>query len=235
MFGGIIGVYTGVKKGAFSISVNQREYNDHEVGLVENLSMILAGYDQVSWLVRETLEKCNDFACAHKKLSKTKINSIAYIIVAGVKENEGVVVTRHRTGTTHEEAVSTEGNWFVVQTNSDHWREGCRDRCQAATENLIRVSQFNISHDTLRHEVLLQQPNLNGDTIYNTAFDPSTGMMDTIPTQLATGPRHPLVRETKYDFNKFHVSRDLTLTDPLFFFKNPEVAFGMFENLASVF
>lgn len=114
MFGGIIGVYTGVKKGAFSISVNQREYNDGDIGLVENLSMILAGYYQVSWLVRETLEQCNNFTCAHTKLSTTKINSIAYIILAGTKENEGVVMTRHRTGTLHEDVISTEGNWFVV-------------------------------------------------------------------------------------------------------------------------
>lgn len=67
MFSGIIGVYTGIKKGAFSISINQRELRDEEseVGLVENLGMILAGYSQISWLVRETLEQCDDFACAH--------------------------------------------------------------------------------------------------------------------------------------------------------------------------
>lgn len=56
MFGGIIGIYTGIKKGAFSITLNQREFNQREIGLVENLSMILAGYYQVSWLARETLE-----------------------------------------------------------------------------------------------------------------------------------------------------------------------------------
>ena len=38
---------------------------ESEVGLVENLGMILAGYSQISWLVRETLEQCDDFACAH--------------------------------------------------------------------------------------------------------------------------------------------------------------------------
>ena len=56
MFSGLIGVYTGIKKGAFSISVNQREVRDkQQMGLVENLSMILAGFDQISWLLRDTL------------------------------------------------------------------------------------------------------------------------------------------------------------------------------------
>lgn len=91
-------------------------------------------------------------------------------------------MTRDRTVTVHEDWISTEGNWLVVQTNSDHWKDGCIGRCQAAWENLSRVSQANITHDTLRHEVLLKEPNLNSDTIYNTALDPATGMMDSIPT-----------------------------------------------------
>lgn len=52
MFSGIIGVYTGMKAGAFSISENQRQFNDHNIGLVENLSMVLSGFYQVSWLIR---------------------------------------------------------------------------------------------------------------------------------------------------------------------------------------
>lgn len=163
MWSGIIGVYTGVKKGAFSISLNQREIGDKDqIGLVENLSMILAGFSQISWLVRETLENCNDFDCAHSKLSQTKINGLGYIILAGTNENEGVVMSRDRMATANENVLnSTNGKWYVVQTNSDHWKDGCIERCQHAHENLDKVTQEFISHDTLRHDVLLSYPILH--------------------------------------------------------------------------
>ena len=37
MFGGVAGVYTGVKPGAFSISENQREFNKGSIGLFEQI------------------------------------------------------------------------------------------------------------------------------------------------------------------------------------------------------
>jgi len=43
MFAGNVGVYTGMKAGAFSISENQRNTND-TTGLFENLIMMFMGY-----------------------------------------------------------------------------------------------------------------------------------------------------------------------------------------------
>lgn len=146
--------------------------------------------------------------------------------------NEGVVLTRNRTETANLDALDSFSlKWYLVQTNSDHWKDGCTGRCERAHENLNKVSQSNISHDTLRNQVLLQYPNLNSHTIYNTEFDPLTGMQDSIPVTYA--PKHAMVREDIHDFNKFKVSRDLTLTDPMFFFKNPNVAWGMLENMVN--
>lgn len=45
MFGATIGTYTGFKKGAYSISENQRSLQDkRKVGLVENLVMGFSGF-----------------------------------------------------------------------------------------------------------------------------------------------------------------------------------------------
>lgn len=61
MFGGVIGVYTGVKPGAFSISENQRFPNEDYVGLVENLVMAFTGFNEISWLIRDTLVECETY------------------------------------------------------------------------------------------------------------------------------------------------------------------------------
>ena len=109
MFAGTVGVYTGFKAGAFSISENQRhsEYDydsmpakllkwvvrdtgklekfEDGVKVAENIAMIFTGYNEVSWLIRSTLEHCNDFKCAHSKLTRTKIDALGYIILAGTQ------------------------------------------------------------------------------------------------------------------------------------------------------
>lgn len=55
------------------------------------------------------------------KLRDTQINTPCYIIVAGLKPNEGVVITREREGANRTLSLSDE-RWYVAQTNSDIWR-----------------------------------------------------------------------------------------------------------------
>jgi len=43
MFAGNVGIYTGLKPGAFSVSQNTRAPNDHYIGLIENLIMFFTG------------------------------------------------------------------------------------------------------------------------------------------------------------------------------------------------
>ena len=95
MFGGIVGTYTGIKKGAFSISEDQRHIGD-KVGLAENLKMLFTGYNEISWEIRNVLDTCSNWECAHKRLSSDTINAIGYIIIAGVNEIEGSIITRNR-------------------------------------------------------------------------------------------------------------------------------------------
>ena len=46
MFGGITGVFTGIKSGKFSISLNQRVKGDGLEGLLENIFKIMDGKQQ---------------------------------------------------------------------------------------------------------------------------------------------------------------------------------------------
>ena len=58
MFAGLNGVFTGIKKGAFSISLNNRKpsWRTNPIGFLKNLSGIFTGSQQVSKLIRDTLE-----------------------------------------------------------------------------------------------------------------------------------------------------------------------------------
>ncbi len=51
----------------------------------------------MSFLTREVLENSTSFNDAVNKFSKENIVAPAYFIVGGVKENEGVVITRNQT------------------------------------------------------------------------------------------------------------------------------------------
>ena len=64
MFSGTVGIYTGMKSGAFSVSENQRYPEEHPIYFLENMVMLFGGVDQISWLIRKTLENCEDYNCA---------------------------------------------------------------------------------------------------------------------------------------------------------------------------
>eukprot|EP00351_Strombidinopsis_sp_SopsisLIS2011_P006108 CAMPEP_0116874684 /NCGR_PEP_ID=MMETSP0463-20121206/6221_1 /TAXON_ID=181622 /ORGANISM="Strombidinopsis sp, Strain SopsisLIS2011" /LENGTH=135 /DNA_ID=CAMNT_0004518725 /DNA_START=683 /DNA_END=1090 /DNA_ORIENTATION=- len=102
-------------------------------------------------------------------VSSKPSTSKAYIILGGVRGHEGVVMARDNLGISHVTSLSKD-NWYLVQTNSDHWKIGCNHRCKAATANIEALGHDNISIDTLENDVLLQAPNLNIDSIYMTTM-----------------------------------------------------------------
>lgn len=79
------------------------------------MAMVLSGYYKISWLIRETLEKCDSYDCAHDMLSTTEINALGYIILAGTKSNEGAVLSRNRLSVAHEDKLNVEnGTYYLV-------------------------------------------------------------------------------------------------------------------------
>lgn len=69
--------------------------------LATNILMILGGYKTISWSIRETFERCDTFECAQVYLSETPIIAVGYIIIAGVKDYEGVIISRNRFSIAH--------------------------------------------------------------------------------------------------------------------------------------
>jgi len=71
--------------------------------LLENLKFVFEGKKGISWLIREALTECGSFECAVSKLVSEPIIAPGYIILAGMKSNEGMVISRNHFGPAHIE------------------------------------------------------------------------------------------------------------------------------------
>lgn len=135
--------------------------------------MISAGYKQTVKLVRETMEKCDTFDCAYHMLVNEAVATSGYFILTGTKDNEGVVISRNRTGADNVANITDE-NWYLVQTNEDHFAGQCYDRCQAARANFEKLGRENLNVDSGFDSVLMVAPNLNHNSIYGIKMVPKT-------------------------------------------------------------
>lgn len=155
MFAGHMGVFTGFKAGGFSISENERYPSEQESlwRLVENMILIYLGFDEISWTIRKSFEKCETYSCAYNYLTTHPVIAPGYIIMAGIEENEGTIISRDRWGPAHIDTLS-EDRWYLAQTNDDHWTGVCADRCQEANKNLKSIGKEEIDLEKLKFDVL---------------------------------------------------------------------------------
>ena len=111
----------------------------------------------------------------------------------------------------------TNGDWYVVQTNSDHWDAGCYNRCESAREKLDKLGQDAVDINVLRDKVLMAFPNQNYESLFNSQLVPSDGLIDTIDLNYAGEQKEAEVahgREYEKDFfqrvshDKRFVSKD---------------------------
>jgi hypothetical protein len=143
--------------------------------------MVFSGYTEISWLVRDVLTECYTYDCAYERLTTTPISAYGYLILAGTKDDEGVVISRNRFDAAHIDRLnSTDDKWFIVQTNNDHWDSGCYNRCAAAVQRMNDLGQDNLDNGEMRDYVFFMFPNLNYDTIYNSAMIPRDGFIDSM-------------------------------------------------------
>ena len=61
------------------------------------------------------METCDDFKCAHPMLRDPAINALAYVILAGIKDDEGVIISRDLDGMANERWLdSSKGIWYIA-------------------------------------------------------------------------------------------------------------------------
>jgi len=178
-FAGYIGVITGMKTNAFTLSLNERfNINGGYIGLLEWILGIRSG-SWTTFLMRDVLEKANSYEEAVNLLSKTQILAPVYFIVGGVRPFEGSIITRDRSSLTDLLSInSTKEGWYVLQTNYDNWKNPpfFDDRRTTGLKCMSETTTEKISFGTI-YDVLSTKPVMNLLTTYTTLMQVNEGIL----------------------------------------------------------
>lgn len=172
-FAGMVGVFTGMRPGGLSISLDQRNRGFILSNIIDAVRTRLHG--MVGIVIRDVLsDPTVTYASAVKILTQTKLIAPCYLIVGGPGQS-GVVITRDRSETLDVWSFNVSRSWYLVETNYDHWEvpPESDDRRDATVKELERISRDNITMETL-YEVLSTYPILNKGTAYTTLMSSGT-------------------------------------------------------------
>ena len=140
---------TGVKHGAFGISVNARGARNYSDTLI---SVLKDNAIPTLWLVRKVFIEETTYAAATARLRNTHISCAIYYIVSGIKDNEGMVIERE-TDSTKAYYELSDYNWFLIQTNYDRDQpDPLHDPRRIPTEKKLAArGNANFTEQTLLH------------------------------------------------------------------------------------
>ncbi|KAF4521070.1 hypothetical protein B566_EDAN012369 [Ephemera danica] len=177
-FAGYLGVLTGMKPKKFSLTVNERfKLNGGYIGVVEWI-IGLRNQQWMGFLTRNVMENADTYLEAQKLLAKTPLVSPVYFILSGAKPFQGCIITRGR-NKFDIKALNPSEQWFLVQTNYDHWEKPpfYDDRRKPATTCL--TAQGNTDLISTLFNVLSTRPVFNKLTVYTTIMQNNEGQMMT--------------------------------------------------------
>jgi len=182
-----VGMLTGMKPGAFSVSLNQR---DTEGGsLKKNFKMFQSRGWPVGFLIRAVLENIDNYDEAVERLANEPIVAPCYLVVSGVKQNEGVILTRNHTT---DERRKTLNTGTLIQTNVDHWEQFRGKDKNLKSFQRLEVCQEYFSKSTpdqvnskFLWDLLSTEPIANQASIFGAYLCAKTGICDTriVPIQ----------------------------------------------------
>jgi hypothetical protein len=166
---GYTGVFTCLKPYAFAAAINARP-----IGNIEDfITRLLAGRILTTWLLREAVLKSPNYGEALKLVTRAQTVTGSYIILAGMKENEGAVITRARDSVFSVRKLSNE-TWYLAKCNSDD-NVTNDTRTNWVNNKMKELGQANIDLDVLKNDVLLKPPLFGSFTISTIMMSPSNG------------------------------------------------------------
>merc|ERR1711907_231518 len=122
-YAGYIGIHTGAKPGALSLSINSRFDKTFDTHLLNWLTgKSTASF--ISFAMRQALEGESSYAGLIQRLKSTAMVGPSYVISAG--PDDGAIFT-YKAGSTGPIDILTlssaisNGSYFILQTNYDHW------------------------------------------------------------------------------------------------------------------
>jgi len=188
-FIGYVGLLTGMRPGAFSVSVDQRGLNDPITYLLDNLLYVLKGGKSVGFFLRDTLgSPYKNFSVLINTLNTTTLIAPVYLITAGVNPGEGAVITRDRDHADDSDGVENgvwslqpPRYWYRLETNYDHWEPvpAQDDRRDPGNEMMTAIGAVNITANTL-FTVLSTPPINNNQTCYSTVMSAGLDIFYTV-------------------------------------------------------
>jgi len=173
-FLGYVGCLTGMRPQVFSVTVDERDQANGTIW--ENIGEALKGGRSIGMFLRDTLAKEDDFNSALQIITTTPLIAPVYIIVGGATAGQGYVVTRNRTDAADVWSLQEANQWWLVETNYDHWLPDppSDPRATVANKAMQALGQASLSEDGL-YGVLSTQPVLNSMTDYTAQMQVPTG------------------------------------------------------------
>ena len=164
-FVGLVGMWTGQKPGMFTVEGNERDTSD----INDNLKQISMHKLPPSMALRQAIFSANSYTEVVQQLTNVNISAPVYYIVGGTKVNEGVVITRNfTTALTDVWTIPQSYQWFIVQTNYDHWTQppANDDRRKTAVDGMHNITSASKVTTENLYNVMSTPRVLNKGTVF---------------------------------------------------------------------
>jgi len=187
-FGGYVGVLTGVRAKAMSITVDSRYDNNYDKYLLDWYTHPDSTLQFLTFTTRNAIENLDNFNDAVNFIMDTPLMCPAFVIIGGPNPTQGAVLTMGPNRTLEDywdiphglPANDTkQAPWYVLETNYDHWENPPKydDRRYPAEDCMNEIGPKNITIATL-YNVLNGKPNRNRLTTYTCIMIPETGHLE---------------------------------------------------------
>lgn len=184
-FAGFVGIYNGMKKGAFTVTANERfDGVGGYVGIIRWMIGLEPNSRWMTWLTRETLEQKNTYAEAYDHLANTHMLSPVYYILSGVNPYEGAIIVRTLNGSVTNQTIKMDPDspygWYLLQTNYDPNVPVLYidDRRTPGNACMRKLGRSNVKFEGI-YNVLSSRTNLNKLTTYTVLMDTIEGRFET--------------------------------------------------------
>lgn len=173
-FIGYFGVLTGVKPGAFAISLDQRVPHG---SFWRNIANAAIGHTGNTFAIRTAFETYTTYEETVKYLSEVPLITDSYYIISGVNDLQGAIITRFKHQFVDIHYMNPHDK-YLVETNYDPWaRDPVGDNRKTKAEELLQALE-EVSEAQV-WQVLSTPPVFNVRTIYTTVMSARRGGLTT--------------------------------------------------------
>ena len=177
---GISVIVTGVRPGAFSFSINDRNFKPV---IYQATRIALYSRPPIGWYMRKLIETSESFWEAYQQIHQDEFLARVYITLAGINANEGVIIEKDEYFVDDEIWLMNFFNVNYIQvTNQDRDRfpKYLKDSRRAALLTLIRIQGESplFSHSSLKENFLMKYPLNHFWNLYSVTMCPADGSFE---------------------------------------------------------